>query len=342
MTYPAGGLQVSHCAGRDRRDAAVSAGVYGWSRFTVETNMTKTTLADRILQIAQDYERECEQKLQVAKAETAQLRQLLIRLESDGEATRNALAQARDELIKAQKELEKLSSDAYRMADEALGARLSKLGSVHADTMMREACVVLEDRLRTAGGARSSLHGINLVDAVLTPGKEKLSFSEHPAEQEGVRMLFRGAMQFIRNPPMHKLIEYPEGMAQLLIRLIDSLLLLLKEGEPPETDEVTVADVRRMLTRRPVSEGQRALFRALYSAGDEGIALSSLAKAIRRSPSQLGGILGALGRRISTTKGLEGKGATEVVINYSKTDKGEWVYTIRPVLRKALEAEGIV
>jgi len=304
--------------------------------------MADSELTDRLLQMVQEYERECEQKLQVAKAETAQLREQLSQLNDDHKATRDALARAHHDLIRAQKELEKPASNAYRMADEALAARLSKLGSVPADTMMREAGVVLEDRLRSAGGARSSLHGVKLVDAVLTPGKEKLSFSAHPAEQDGVRMLFRGAMQFIRNPPMHKLIEYREGRAQLLIRLIDSLLQLLKEGEPPETDAVTVADVRRMLTRRPVSEGQHALYRVLCTAGDEGIVLSDLAKAIDRSPRQLGGILGALGRRISTTKGLEGKGATEVVINYSKTDKGEWVYTIRPVLRKALEAEGIV
>ena len=44
-------------------------------------------------------------------------------------------------------------------------------------------------------------------------------------------MLYRGAMQFIRNPPMHKLVEYKEETARLLLRLIDSLLQLLSEAE---------------------------------------------------------------------------------------------------------------
>ncbi len=304
--------------------------------------MADAKLADRIFQMVQDHERESDRRLQRTGAKNARLRDELNRSKNEVLASQNALAQARDDLIKAQKELEKQSSSLYRVADKALKTRLFKLGAVPADTMIREAGVLLEDRLRTVGGAPSSLTGVSLVDAVLTPGKEKLSFSAHPAEQDGVRMLFRGAMQFIRNPPMHKLIEYPEDTAQLLIRLIDSLLQLLKEGEPPETDGVTVADVRRMLTRIPLSEAQSALFRAVYSAGDEGIPGSRLAKAIRRSPRQLGGVLGALGHRINATKGLEGGDATGAVISYSTTDEGEWLYTIRPVLRKALEAEGIV
>ena len=43
-------------------------------------------------------------------------------------------------------------------------------------------------------------------------------------------MLYRGAMQFIRNPPMHKLADYPLETARVFIRLIDSLLLLLPKS----------------------------------------------------------------------------------------------------------------
>ncbi|MBN1935729.1 MAG: hypothetical protein JW934_13760 [Anaerolineae bacterium] len=63
-----------------------------------------------------------------------------------------------------------------------------------------------------------------------------LIFSSHSGEQDGVRVLYRGAMQFIRNPPMHKLIEYPENTARLLIRLVDSLLQLLSEAKLRQSD----------------------------------------------------------------------------------------------------------
>ena len=120
--------------------------------------------------------------------------------------------------------------------DLELKKRLSKLGSPHLDTLIREAGVVLEDRLRAMGKAGSDLEGVKLVDALLSPDKKKLVFSSHSGEQEGVWMLYRGAMQFIRNPPMHKLIEYRANTARLFIRLVDSLLQLLSEAELRQLD----------------------------------------------------------------------------------------------------------
>jgi len=125
------------------------------------------------------------------------------------------------------------------ITDEALRKRIEplfRLPSLPLDTIVREASVVLEHRLRAVVGANSSLTGANLVEAVLNKENGALIFSSHPAEQDGVRMLYRGAMQFIRNPPMHKLMEYSEDTARLLIRLIDSLLQLLSEGEPRQVE----------------------------------------------------------------------------------------------------------
>jgi len=113
--------------------------------------------------------------------------------------------------------------------DHELRQRFSKLGSPHLDTLIREAGVVLEDRLRSASG-HTTLYGVELVDAALGTGDKALKFSLHPGEQEGARMLYRGAMQFIRNPPMHKLADYPLETARVFIRLIDSLLLLLPKS----------------------------------------------------------------------------------------------------------------
>jgi hypothetical protein len=88
--------------------------------------------------------------------------------------------------------------------------------------------------------------------------------------------------------------------------------------------------------------GQRVLYKALYQAGEEGLCREELAIAVGRTRHQLSGILGALGRRINTTKGLEGKGGIEVVIETSRTTGGGWRYRMRPILREALEAENIV
>jgi hypothetical protein len=258
------------------------------------------------------------------------------RLEASEERVR-ALEQENEGL---REELERGGSAADEIVDEVLKERVSMLDSAPLDTVIREAGVVLEDRLRVAGGADSALHGTGLVDAILGPETGTLIFSSHRGEQEGVRMLYRGAMQFIRNPPMHKLIEYPESTARLFIRLIDSLLRLLSELEP--LGEVRVDDVRRMLTRRRIPNGQRALYEALYEARDRGLSRSDLAARINRSKAELAGVLGALGHRINRTEGLEGKGGIEAVLEICMLEDGDWHYRMRPVLREALEAEGIV
>jgi len=278
-------------------------------------------LTNKIFRAIQEYETDWQQRLQEFERRVKSLEQ-----END----------------KLRKELEKGLSNSDEIIDEALKKRLSRLGSPPLDTLIREAGVVLEDRLRTTSGADSNLHGKDLVEAVLGPGKGMLIFSSHPGEQDGVRMLYRGAMQFIRNPPMHKLVEYPESTARLFIRLIDSLLQLLSEIEPRQRGEVTVDDIRRVLTRRRLPNGQLALYNALYSAGEHGLSSSDLAVAMNRSRDQISGVLGALGRRINNTEGLEGKGGIQVILDISEGDDGDWRYCMRPILRQALEAENIV
>jgi hypothetical protein len=90
----------------------------------------------------------------------------------------------------------------------------------------------LEDRLRQyAADSAGNLYGVGLVDHVLNPEKARVIFSTNPNEQDGARLIYRGAMKFIRNPAMHKLSEYPENEAQLFISIIDSLLQLLDEAK---------------------------------------------------------------------------------------------------------------
>lgn len=117
--------------------------------------------------------------------------------------------------------------------------------------------------------------------------------------------------------------------------------VVIQEPPPASELDVSLQAVRRMLRRRRVPDGQRALYRALYDAGDKWMTLSELADAMDRSPAQLAGVLGALGNRINQTEGLEDQGATSAVLGFRKVGS-EWYYRMRPVLREALELEGIV
>jgi hypothetical protein len=123
------------------------------------------------------------------------------------------------------------------VTDPVLKSRLSKLETAPLDTVIRECGVVLENRIRSLSQVDPSAYGLGLVELVFSPDKGKLKISDHRGEREGVFMLYRGAMQFIRNPPMHNIIEYPKTRAQLFIKLIDSLLILLNELQPPSPDK---------------------------------------------------------------------------------------------------------
>jgi uncharacterized protein (TIGR02391 family) len=102
---------------------------------------------------------------------------------------------------------------------------------------IRSAGLVLEVRLRkTIGGdgPEKFKEGVKLVDYALQKDSGRLIISEHPAEQEGVHMLFRGATQFVRNPPSHKKLQYTELEARQAVGLIDYLLSLLRQAKPRE------------------------------------------------------------------------------------------------------------
>ena len=220
-----------------------------------------------------------------------------------------------------------------------LRTRLARLSTAPLDTVIREAGVMFEHHLRNKADPNSSKHGVDLIDDALKPGG-KLVFSAHPGEQQGIQFLFRGAVQFIRNPPMHRIIDYPESMAQQFLRLIDSLMILLDHAAM--AGEITVDDIRYMLRQKPIRANHLTLFRCLYKAGSSGIEGKKLAEAMNLTPHQLSGVLGSLGNRINHTEGLEDKGAILIIIDITETNDGEWLYTIRPILKKALEEEKLL
>ena len=283
--------------------------------------MTESPLLNSLLQVIQDYESSYQQRLQTAEEKIKHLEQ---------------------ENNQLQQEIEKGITILDEATDEILRKQLASMANSPLDALVREAGVVLEARLRRiAGRAGTSLHGVALVDAVLAPEKGMLIFSKHSSEQLGVLRLYQGAMQFIRNPPMHNVIEYQASTAQILIRLIDSLLRLLAEAEI-DSGEVKLNDVRRMLKRIPIPMGQQLLYQVLLKAGDKGASSSEISIALNRTRPQLAGVLGALGVRINGTEGLQNKGGVHIVLDISRLDDKDYLYRMRPILRKALEMEKIL
>jgi uncharacterized protein with ParB-like and HNH nuclease domain len=124
---------------------------------------------------------------------------------------------------------------------------------------------------------------------------------------------------------------YPEGHTTSVYR------------EPPSAIAIgdDVEKLRWMLSRRVVSCGQKAVYEALYDAGDAGLSGEQLAKAVNRTPQQLAGVLGGMGTRINKTEGLEdGKGINHIFDLWE--ENGDLFYRLKPEFRAVLKDEGIV
>ena len=108
-----------------------------------------------------------------------------------------------------------------------------------------------------------------------------------------------------------------------------------------EVEGPTPEDYHRLLTRRPVPLGQRQLYKALYDAGETGLTHAELVEAMRRRDTRdLGGVLGALGRRINATPGYGKKERPGgyMALSWELLDDGQWRLRLLPEMRTALEA----
>ncbi len=104
--------------------------------------------------------------------------------------------------------------------------------------------------------------------------------------------------------------------------------------------------VRRVLRRHRIPPTQRALYHALYEAGDDGLDFASLAAAVGRSVEEMSGVLGGLGRRVNATPGVgtlaEPPGVGLLFEQKpSAPPAGGWGWAMRPETRVALEEMGL-
>lgn len=141
--------------------------------------------------------------------------------------------------------------------------------------------------------------------------------------------------------------EEAEAMFPGLVRGVRRQIAGLSE-HPSATDEVPdeARLVRRVLRRHRIPPTQRAVYRALYEAGEDGLDFTELAATTGRSSEELSGVLGGLGRRVNATPGIEmlpESPGVNLLFEYKETAPpgGTWGWAMRPALRQALEDLGL-
>jgi hypothetical protein len=109
------------------------------------------------------------------------------------------------------------------------------------------------------------------------------------------------------------------------------------EKDAPFEDERFASEkiAFRALNRRPLSAAQRILFRTLLDAYPNWTPASQLQAATEYSPNQLGGLLGATGRRLSQTLGYV---ADSSMIEWMwDSDDNEYHYRLPPSVLAAVK-----
>lgn len=125
------------------------------------------------------------------------------------------------------------------IADDELRRRCQDLLAAegHYDRVIREACVILEDRVRTAISADKSVVGTALMEAAFGPRAGPLRLSGSDQEQRGAMELYRGVMAFFRNTAGHNVIEtYNQDDAVRFVVLIDLLLGMVRAATSQAPD----------------------------------------------------------------------------------------------------------
>jgi len=123
----------------------------------------------------------------------------------------------------------------YLIEDEELKSRCGDLlkAKRHFDRALREATVVLDDRLKKLTGI-TNMNPENLVGKALNPNPNKavIVVSKEPAEQKGFHGICNGLMLAFRNPAHHKLDDkFSQRDALRLCAFVDAVLAILQKAD---------------------------------------------------------------------------------------------------------------
>jgi hypothetical protein len=100
--------------------------------------------------------------------------------------------------------------------------------------------------------------------------------------------------------------------------------------------------IRAMLRRRPISKGQRTVYKAL---ADGELSYPKFLEKTGKTAAENAGVLGALGRRINMTKEIHQAGLpgnVEAVLCYRTQDDGNVFLSLTPDAEEVLQEEGII
>ena len=125
------------------------------------------------------------------------------------------------------------------IADDQLRRRCEDLltADEHHDRVVREACVILEDRVRKTIGADKGLVGVPLMQKAF--GKNGLlRLSEQDQEQVGAMQIYSGVMAFFRNAAGHNVVDsYTPEDALRFVVFVDLLLGMVDRAIPERGPE---------------------------------------------------------------------------------------------------------
>ena len=92
---------------------------------------------------------------------------------------------------------------------------------------------ILEDRIREKTGLDPSICGQPLMNKAFSPSNGILTLGDTASEHEGLYLLFKGAIGFLRNPESHSLIDEETNIESLeLMLMIDLLLRFVDKAKP--------------------------------------------------------------------------------------------------------------
>jgi len=142
-----------------------------------------------------------------------------------------------------------------------------------------------------------------------------------------------------------------EGTAEEVGRVVQAMQSNSTAGAKPSlarpiTDDeetwpsVTEEFVRRVLTRRRLSDPVKAMLRALSQADPEDyVPVADLYEATGYSSAQFAGLMGAFGRRIAHTEGYD---ENAVFFEYEETEDGRaWGLRLTEPVREVLRQENL-
>lgn len=159
------------------------------------------------------------------------------------------------------------------------------------------------------------------------------------------------SFRFIGNDAAHELQAPLQKDLQIAIEVMEDLLNFLYELDYKARSislglidknmavKRPTKEIRRRIIERnpPTQQSQKDLYKALFNASDKGLTLSQMATVIGITKEQVYGVLGALGRRINTTHGIEGKPGILLLFEIKRYDTNEnrenWGWALRPEVR---------